>query len=188
MMSEPHFQPDPRMPGFGLGVFRVDLGGHLALEHQGVLPGFNSQIFLAPHDRLGVLAFTNGSKQAMSWLPVETEELLGSLLGAPAAMLRPVLRVLSPIPALYRGLPLHPDDADDPYLYRIDLSQFGLGTARVAFGRDLGGSVTSLHVGLIPFSLEKRPGRENPRRRTAAGVTALAAVAVAGATRRRAVG
>ncbi len=232
MMVEPHFQPDPRLPGFGLGFFRVDLGGHLAIEHQGVLPGFNSQIFLAPNDGLGVLAFTNGSRQAMSWLPIETEELLGSLIGAPAAVIRtdvahhpeswrdlcgwykprsqrtdmqawsmtgagaevllrggrPVLRVLSPIPALYRGFPLHPDDADDPYVYRIDLSQFGLGTARVAFGRDLGGSVTSLNVGLIPFSLEKRPGRENPRRWAGVGVAALAAVSGAWALRRRAAG
>jgi len=62
----------------------------------------------------------------------------------------------------------------------IDLSQFGHGTARVAFGRDLGGSVTSLHLDLIPFSLEKRPRRENPRRWTGVGVTALAAVAPPG--------
>jgi len=87
MMSEPHFQPDPRLPGFGLGFFRVDLGGHLVIEHRGVLPGFDSQIFLAPHDGLAVLAFTR-SKQATPWLPVETEELLGSLVGALAAVIR----------------------------------------------------------------------------------------------------
>jgi hypothetical protein len=114
-----------------------------------------------------------------------------SMTGAGAEVLlrggRPMLRVLSPIPALYRGFLLHPDDADDPYVFRVDLSQFGLGPARVAFRRELG-SVTSLHVDLIPFSLEKRPGRENPRRWTGAGVTALAAVAGAGALRRRAVG
>ena len=30
----------------GLAFWRVDLGGHLAVEHHGVVPGFNSQIFL----------------------------------------------------------------------------------------------------------------------------------------------
>jgi hypothetical protein len=93
MMVRPHFQPDRRLPGFGLGFFRVDIGGQLAVEHQGVLPGFNSQIFLTPNHGLGVLAFTNGSKQAMSWLPAEIEELLSSLVGAPAA----VIRTMSPI-------------------------------------------------------------------------------------------
>jgi CubicO group peptidase (beta-lactamase class C family) len=47
-MFEPHYQPDPRIPGVGLAFFRDDLGGHLAIEHQGILPGFNSQIYLAP--------------------------------------------------------------------------------------------------------------------------------------------
>jgi hypothetical protein len=70
-------------------------------------------------------------------LAQRTDMQAWSMTGAGAEVLlrggRPVLRVLSPIPALYRGFPLHPDDADDPDLYRIDLSQFGLGTARVAF-------------------------------------------------------
>ena len=45
------------------------------------------------------------------------------------------LRPLSPVPALARGLPLHPDDADDPYVFRIDLSGLGIGTSRVVFSR-----------------------------------------------------
>jgi CubicO group peptidase (beta-lactamase class C family) len=68
-MFEPHYQPDPRVPGFGLGFFRVDRGGHRAVEHQGVLPGFHSQIFVAPDDGVGVMAFTNGARQASGWLP-----------------------------------------------------------------------------------------------------------------------
>jgi len=28
-----------------------------------------------------------------------------------------MLRILTPIPALYRGFALHPDDADDPYVF-----------------------------------------------------------------------
>jgi CubicO group peptidase (beta-lactamase class C family) len=60
-MFRAHYRTDPRIPGMGLAFFRVDLGGHAVVEHQGVLPGFNSQIFLAPDDGVGVLAFTNGS-------------------------------------------------------------------------------------------------------------------------------
>ena len=154
MMFRAHYQPDPRIPGMGLGFFRVDLGGHAVVEHQGVLPGFNSQIFLAPDDGVGVMAFTNGSRNAATWLTAETERLLGDLIGAPTAVIRTdvpqhpeiwgdlcgwyrpraqrtdmqawsvlgagvqvlvrrgrlMLRTLSPIPVLYRGLVLHPDD------------------------------------------------------------------------------
>lgn len=27
-MFEPHYQPDPRLPGMGLGFFRDEMGGH----------------------------------------------------------------------------------------------------------------------------------------------------------------
>ena len=39
-----------------------NLGGHLAVEHEGFLPGFNSDIFVAPDDGVGVMAFTNGAR------------------------------------------------------------------------------------------------------------------------------
>lgn len=83
MMFEPHYQPDPRIPGMGLVFWRVDLGGHSAVEHQGVVPGFNSQILLAPDDGVGVIAFTNGSRNASGWLTGETQRLLRGLIGAP---------------------------------------------------------------------------------------------------------
>ena len=79
MMFGPHYQPDPRIPGMGLAFWRADLGGHPAVEHQGVLPGFNSQIFLAPDDGVAVVAFTNGSRNASGWLTAETERLLSDL-------------------------------------------------------------------------------------------------------------
>jgi hypothetical protein len=47
-MFEPHYQPDPLIPGIGLAFSRFNLGGHLAVEHEGILPGFNSDIFVAP--------------------------------------------------------------------------------------------------------------------------------------------
>ena len=47
-MFAPHFQPDPRLPGVGLAFFRRNLGGHIVAEHDGLMPGFNSQMSLAP--------------------------------------------------------------------------------------------------------------------------------------------
>src|SRR3954449_8891669 len=37
-----------------------------------------------------------------------------------------MIRVSTPVPALSRGLPLHPDDEDDPYMFRLDLSEQGM--------------------------------------------------------------
>jgi Beta-lactamase len=89
-MFEPHYQPDPRMSGFGLGFFRFNLGGHLAVEHQGqgILPGFNSQIFFAPDDGVGVMAFTNGARRAVLWMSAEVGRLLSHLLGVPDDVIR----------------------------------------------------------------------------------------------------
>jgi hypothetical protein len=68
----------------GLAFWRVSLSGHAAVAHQGVVPGFNSQIFLAPDDGVGVMAFTNGSRNAASWLRGEMEQLLRGLIGIPS--------------------------------------------------------------------------------------------------------
>ena len=38
---------------------------------------------------------------------------------------RLMVRLLTPVPALYRGLPLQPDDKTDPYVFRLDLSRSG---------------------------------------------------------------
>src|SRR5207249_461358 len=87
-MFEPQYRPDPRIPGNGLAFFRADLGGHLAVEHDGILPGFDSQIFLAPDDGVGVMAFANGARRAMHWLTPEAGGLLEMLLGVPGAVIR----------------------------------------------------------------------------------------------------
>lgn len=81
-LFEPHYQPDPRVPGMGLGFFRADLGGHPIVEHQGVHPGFHSQLSLAPDDGIGVIALTNGAWQPMYWLGAEVHALLRDLVGA----------------------------------------------------------------------------------------------------------
>lgn len=210
-MFEPHYQPDPRMAGMGLGFFRVGCGGRPALEHLGVLPGFHSHLIVAPHDGVGVIALTNGSSAAYVWLPIELRGLLCHLLGVPDDAVRLdvphrpeiwgelcgryqlpervsdlrgrmtmgggaqvfvhggrlMLRVLTPIPALFRGLPLHPDDPDDPYVFRLDLSEFGMATVRLVFAGRPGAAATAIHtdLGLQPLSMFRRHGRHEEAHR-----------------------
>ena len=82
-----------------------------------------------------------------------------------------------PVPAVRRGLRLHPD-GDDPYAFRIDLPGVRVGHLPVVFSRAPGGEVTALHLGVLPMSFHKRPGVRNPRPwaagALAAGATALA--------------
>lgn len=206
-MFEPQYRPDPRVPGMGLGFDRGDAGGHLVVGHGGILPGlFNSQMFVAPDDGVGVIAFTNGARQAMLWLPTELGRVLNHIIGVPDAAVRidlpphpeiwgnvcgwyrypgPImdvrarmmigagaqvfvrggrlmLRILSPVPGLARGLRLYPDDDQDPYVFRIDLSRFGLPAARLTFSREPGSGTTAIHLDFYPMSLEKRARRRRP--------------------------
>lgn len=80
MMFEPHYQPDPRIPGMGLGFFRKDLAGRVAVRHQGTLPGFHSEICVVPGSGVGVMAFTNGAYQADFWLPPAASGLVKELI------------------------------------------------------------------------------------------------------------
>jgi CubicO group peptidase (beta-lactamase class C family) len=228
-MFAPHYRPDPRLPGIGLAFFRGEVGGHLVVEHEGLLPGFSSQLSLAPDDGVGVLAFTNGAKSASAWLGTEVSGLLRYLLGVPdqgigtevphhpelwgdlcgwyafRGSFRDVqrwlvlgaevvvrrgqlmLRALSPIPALNRGLALHPDDDQDPYVFRIDLSGLGLGTPRVVFSREPSVGRTAVHLEFAPalMSFDKQPATKNPRPWATSAVGAVAAAATATATGRR---
>src|SRR5207249_5465756 len=94
------------------------------------------------------------------------------------------IRALSPIPAVYRGFPLHPDDEQDPCAFRIDLSRFGIGTPKVVFSRDPGG-VTAVHTDFVPLSLRRQPTTPKPRLWVTGAVGALAASAIAIAVQRR---
>ncbi|WP_245548282.1 serine hydrolase domain-containing protein [Nocardia pneumoniae] len=207
MMYAPQYQPDPRVPGMGLGFFRGTVGDHRVVEHQGILPGFNAQIWLAPDDALGVMVFVTGGHQAMLWLPAETSGLLHELLGIAEPAIRgdiphrpetwpeicgyyrlpgsltdvrarsmvgagvdvrisggqPVLRVLTPIPALLRGLPLYPDDPDDPLAFRIDLARWGLGTGRILLSRESRTGTMRMHFDLHPLSMWKSEYPWTPR-------------------------
>ena len=202
-MFEPHYQPDPRVPGVGLAFFRGEAGGHPTVGHDGILPGFNSALLLAPADGVGVAAFTNGSTGAVSWLQVELDRLLRQLLGIsepdehPAIPHRPeiwaglsgryvlqprigdlrgrlvlsrgaeafvgggrlLVRLLTPVPVPFHGLPLDPDDAEDPCVFRLDLSRFGMAPIRVVFSRRSDGRATAAHIDLVgqPWSLVRPP-------------------------------
>jgi CubicO group peptidase (beta-lactamase class C family) len=225
-MFEPHFQPDPRIAGLGLAFFRARLGDHPAVEHQGTVPGFHSQIFLAPEDGVGVMAFTNGSRQPDFWLPLECSGLLRELLGVPAEAVRTDLpqhaeiwrdlcgwyklpgpltdvrvrfmmgagaevtarggqlriRFLTPIPMLYRGFPLRPDDETDPLVFSMDFGEFGC--PRVVFSREPQTGATALHLEMMPLSLEKQPAATNPRVWTTGLLGAFGAATAATALRR----
>jgi CubicO group peptidase (beta-lactamase class C family) len=80
-MYQPQYQPDSRLPGMGLGFFRHDVGGHRVVGHDGILPGFNSVLLLAPDDGVGLFAVTNGASGAFAWLPDELRRLVRELLG-----------------------------------------------------------------------------------------------------------
>jgi CubicO group peptidase (beta-lactamase class C family) len=194
-MFQPHYQPDPRIPGIGLAFFRADLGGHLGIEHDGILQGFDSQVFVAPDDGIGVMAFANGAKRGMHWLMPEASGMLRRLLGVPDEGIRTdiphrpeiwadlcgfyrfsayaadpaklmigpgawvvvrrgrlMMRFLSPIPALSRGFLLHPDDQEDPHVFRIAPVSFGR-DSRVVFtrGSRAGAIAVHLETGLLSF-------------------------------------
>jgi CubicO group peptidase (beta-lactamase class C family) len=228
-MFAPHYQPDPRIPGMGLAFFRSEVGGHLVVEHEGLVPGFSSQLSLAPDDGIGVLAFTNGAGGASAWLGTEVSGLLSDVLGVPDQVIgtqvphhpelwgdlcgwygfrgsfrdvqrwfvlgaevfvrrgQLMLRALSPIPAVNRGLALRPDDPRDPYVFRIDLSGLGLGTARVVFSRQPGVGTTAVHLEFAPalLSFDKQPAPKNPRPWATSALGAVAVAAAATAVRRR---
>jgi hypothetical protein len=177
--------------------------------HDGILPGFNSMLLVAPDDGLAVIAFTNGSRGAFLWMETEFHRLLRHLLDAPVETIRAdiphrpdiwhelcgryrspahisdlrqrlaipggvevlvrggrlMIRALTPVPAGYRGLSLHPDDEDDPYVFRLDLSGFGQGTVRVVFGRDAASGRAAIHADLggQPVSLIRSPSAGSAR-------------------------
>jgi CubicO group peptidase (beta-lactamase class C family) len=47
-MFQPHFQLDPRAPGWGLGFELGEEGGHRLVRHSGIVSGFLSDMVLAP--------------------------------------------------------------------------------------------------------------------------------------------
>jgi CubicO group peptidase (beta-lactamase class C family) len=88
-----------------------------------------------------------------------------------------MLKPLTPVPALRRGMRLHPDDPADPKVFRAEFSEFGL-SMRVVFSgaSEAGTADTRLVLDLMSF--RRRPDVRNPRRwvngAAAAGAVALA--------------
>ena len=88
-MFEPHYQPDPRLPGMGLAFFRDEVGGHRTVGHDGIWTGFRSDMVLAPAERIGVLAFANTGRFDPRGAPVPVANaLLRSLLDLPDDVVR----------------------------------------------------------------------------------------------------
>jgi CubicO group peptidase (beta-lactamase class C family) len=83
-MFEPHYQPDPRVPGMGLGFLRDKVGGHRIVGHDGIWKGFLSDMVLAPDEGIGVLAFANTGSFNPRGAPVPVANaVLRLLLGLP---------------------------------------------------------------------------------------------------------
>ena len=228
-MFAPQYQPDPRLPGVGLAFYRRHAGGHLIVEKDGLLRGFVSQMFVAPYDGVGVVAFTNGARAAHGWLGPEALGILRHVLGVPGDGIRTAvphhpemwsdlcgwytfpgslrdlqkwavagvqvfvrrgqltLRLVTPIPGLPREFPLHPEDGEDPGLFRIDLSAFGMGTIRVVFSCVPHLGTAALHVELpgMPMSFQKQPATRDPRMWAKGALGALGIVTAAAAVQRR---
>ena len=82
-----------------------------------------------------------------------------------------------------RGLRLHPDDPDDPNVFRVQSPEFGMGF-RAVFSRGTEDGVTETRLLIDLMSFHKRPDIRNPRR-WATGVATAGAAAVALRRRRR---
>jgi hypothetical protein len=77
-----------------------------------------------------------------------------------------------------RALRLHADADNDPYVFRIDLAEFGMGTCPVVFTSVPETGVSAVPLGLAPLSFRKRPEFWNLRP-WVNGALALGATAIA---------
>jgi CubicO group peptidase (beta-lactamase class C family) len=100
-MFEPQYQPDPRIPGMGLGFFRGQAGGYRTVGHDGIWLGFHSAVALVPDEGIGVVALTNTG-------PFSPFAATGPVAGA---VLRSLLGLPEDVPAA--GVPERPWDWDE---------------------------------------------------------------------------
>ena len=166
-MFEPHYQPDGASRAWASASSAPKPPATALVLHDGILPGFNSELLVAPDDGIGAdrlherlewgLRVAADRARAVAARPARPAEdavrsdiphhpevwpeLCGRyvfppriadlrqrlMLGLGAEVFvrggRLMVRLLTPVPALLRGLPLQPDDARDPYVFRLDLSQ-----------------------------------------------------------------
>ena len=89
-----------------------------------------------------------------------------------------MVRILTPIPVLLRGIPLEPDDPTDPYVFRLDLSPLGMSPVQAVFAGLGDGRATSVHTDLggQPWSLVRAAerGATGALRRGVVGALAVA--------------
>jgi CubicO group peptidase (beta-lactamase class C family) len=224
-MFQPHFQPDPRVPGMGLAFELGEENGQNTVSKTGIVSGFHSAMALAPDKGIGVVVFSNtGGLDGRNATEPLAATLLRRLLGLPANVLRtdlpprpetwseicgwysptpgPVtnlfpralmgagaevvvdgghltLKPLIPIPAMRHGFRLHPDDPDDPWVFRVHLPDFGT-DLRVVFNCEPNEGAAKRLL-LDRMSFERRPDLRNPR----LWLTGLLAAGVAGLAVRR---
>jgi CubicO group peptidase (beta-lactamase class C family) len=223
-MFRPHFRPDPRVAGMGLGFERREERGRILIGKGGTVAGFLSAIEMAPDDGVGAVVLSNtGALDNRGVSAPLAEALIRRLAGLPGDPIRDdvaphpevwpalagwyapdagpvtnlfprvimgagievrvrrgelVLTSLTPVPGLSTDLVLHPDEPDDPRVYRVVYPQYGW-TQRVVFTED-----SPPRLLLEAMSFEKRSDWRNPRR-WATGATAAAAAAVTLARRAR---
>jgi hypothetical protein len=101
---------------------------------------------------------------------------------------RLMVRVLTPVPALYRGLPLEPLDRTDPYVFRLDLSAFDMAPVRVVFSKVVAGRAMAVHTDLggQPWTLVRASDLGVLRRLMPIAAALAGAAAVVALRRRRA--
>jgi hypothetical protein len=88
-----------------------------------------------------------------------------------------ILKPLTPVPAMRRGLRLHPDDPHDPRVFRVEIPEFGI-SLRVAFSATPAARREATRLVLEHWSFQKRPEYRNPRRwATAAAATSATVLA-----------
>lgn len=86
------------------------------------------------------------------------------------------LKPLHPIPAIRRGMRLHPDDPDDPWVFRVEMPEYDI-NLRAVFSQSAEKGRTVTRLLTDTFSFQKRPDARNPRRLVSgvllAGATAI---------------
>ena len=78
-----------RLPGMGSRLRpRRDAGGHLVVGHDGILPGFNSTLLVAPDDGIGGGRLHQRLEGRVQWMETEFKRLLRLLLDVPDEVVR----------------------------------------------------------------------------------------------------
>lgn len=80
LMMTPHYREHPRLGAMGLSFFLNDEDGHRVAGHGGTLDGYESEMLVAPDDKLGVIVWANKNTLGLASL---AEGILRDLLDLP---------------------------------------------------------------------------------------------------------